>query len=233
METCQSQVQPAPRPQSSNARPASENNNNITLSFPQQQLPQACGDNVKAITLQPQPIQLHVDTPTDWPSVASSLVVGMAGAFIAVKVGVMTSQGQKNQVRASTANFRHAWQQEFKQNVGKFVSAVTRLNFELIGDKKYNESKRSEYIQICCNIIECQALIDVMLDRSKSYYDEISSTSSRIVEAAKKGDITDFEDLMNKFVDIANRVVEKTWQDMRDDIEGDGDGNKWWSRLFW
>lgn len=219
METCQSQAQPAPRPQSSNARPANENNNNITINLPQQQFPQACGDNVKAITLQPQPIQLHVDTPTDWPQVVASIAVGLASAFVAYKVAAISREGQRNQTRAYQAEFRKDWQKEFKELIGKFISISARIKFELDLNEGYLKSPESN--QLYCDFIEYKVRIDLMLDRSDSKFNEVIRISDILVNSVEERKFDKMGSAISELIVESNKIVEKAWQDIRSDIGKD------------
>ena len=194
METCSSQVQPTPRPQSSNSRPANENQNNITISLPQQQFPQTCQGDVKAITLQPQPIKLSVDTPTDWPSVGASIFVGLSGAMVALAVGLMAYFGQRSQARASRANFRHAWQQEFKQYTGRFISTSLIIKLDL--DSKVDYLSIDEHKQLFRDLVESKIRIEIMLDHSKPYFGEIARLAENIVNAVVSGSASKMNDLI-------------------------------------
>ncbi len=218
METCQSQVQPAPRPQSSNARPASENNNNITLSFPQQQLPQACGDNVKAITLQPQPIKLQVDTSTDWPLVGATFISGFSGAMVALAVGLMAYFGSRNQVRSSRAEFRRIWQHEFKEFMGKFITRSVRIQYELRNNKNYFGS--SESGQFFDDLVESKVRVDLMLDNSDKKFNEVKRLMSLLLNVIGDEKSDDIGNIINDLRAEANIIVEKTWVDIRKDING-------------
>ena len=225
MENCSSPVQSAPRPQSSIQRPANESNNtnNITISLPQQQFPEAsCQSEVKAITLQPQPIQLYVDTPTDWPQI-------IIGGVVALSVGFMAYSGQRNQVRASQAAIRNEWQKDFKKLIEKFISASVRISIKTSKDKNYQNNPLEDYNVLFSMVIESQVGIEIILDRTKPYSGQIISLAEEIVDAIRGGDDPRLERLVNKFIDVANGVVEKCWQDIREDLEGGK--NKWW-RFF-
>lgn len=215
METCQSQVQPAPRPQSSNARPANENNNNITISLPQQQLPQACSDSVKAITLQPQPIKLEVDSKTDWPSVATT-------GSVALAFGLIAYMGSRNQVRSSRAEFRRIWQHEFKELMGKFITRSLRIQHELKANKDYlSEPDSAKFLD---DLVESKVRLDLMLDDLDKKFNEVKRLMDRLLYVIENHHFDDIGDIISDLRAEANIIVENAWKDIGKDIKG------WW---FW
>ena len=179
---------------------------------------QSCSDGARAITLSPQPLKLAVDTSTDWPTVAATSFVGITGALVALAVGAMAYMGQRNQVRAATANFRHGWQQELRQLVAKFISIIARLHYELEANPDYLNSSESnaEYSQL----IETHATIELMLDRSKPYAKQISKLTERLISAVKKQEIDQLGQLSSDLLEVVNGVLEQTWQDIRNDLRG-------------
>lgn len=229
MENSTPQAKSQPSKVSSASRPINENH--INVSFPLQQFQQDKQGEIKTIEIQhqAQPILLSIDTPTDWPVVGATVFVGIVGSIISYRIGAMASAGQKNQVLASQAAFRHEWQKDFKQLVGKFVSTSLRIKFELDSSKEYKTENKKEYNQLVCDLIECRALFEVMLDRSKSSSNDINNTAENIVQATVRGDMKVLERFLNEFIVLANNIVEKAWIDMRSDIQG---GRKTWKNIF-
>ena len=68
--------------------------------------------------------------------------------------------------------------------------------------------------------METHARIELMLDRKKPYYNDISRITGDIVNAVRAKRINDLSTLANELINVANEVIEKTWQDIRDDLEG-------------
>ena len=213
MENCPSPPPTRPTP----TLPRATNENTVTVNLPPMTA-QSCSDGARAITLSPQPLKLAVDTSTDWPTVAATSFVGITGALVALAVGAMAYMGQRNQVRAATANFRHGWQQELRQLVAKFISIIARLHYELEANPDYLNSSESnaEYSQL----IETHATIELMLDRSKPYAKQISKLTERLISAVKKQEIDQLGQLSSDLLEVVNGVLEQTWQDIRNDLRG-------------
>jgi len=214
MEKCSS---PLPV-KSAHGQSRAANENTVTVYLPSSQSQQFCGENTKAITLSPQPLKLDVNTATDWPAVSATFFVGVTGALVALAVGGMAYLGQRSQVRAATANFRHDWQKELRGLVAKFISVAARIHYELESNPDYLSSSESnsEYSQL----IETHAKIEMMLDRSKPYAKEISKISSRLIDAVKNHQVNQISLLSSDLLDVANGVLEQTWQDIRNDLRG-------------
>lgn len=219
MENSTPQVKSQSSKVSSGSQPINENH--INVSFPLQQFQQEKQGEVKAITLESQPIRIHVDAPTDWPPILISAVV-------AVSVGLMAYFGQINQVRASRANFRHEWQQEFKQNVGRFIAAAAGINILLKQDDDCLNN--DDFRLLFCDFVEYQVRIELMLDRSKSYSGQLVDRVDKFAVAVLSRNSEEVEKLLKEFIDMSNGIVEKVWQDMRGDL--DGSSKRWWRSIF-
>lgn len=213
MDTCPS-LPPTRKVQVS---PRATNENTLTVNLPPIAA-QSCIDDTKAVTLSPQPLKLVVDASTDWPAVAATSFVGITGALVALAVGALAYMGQRNQVRAATASFRHGWQQELRQLTAKFISVIARLHYELEANPDYLNSSESnaEYSQL----IETHAKIELMLDQSKPYSKEISKLTKRLIGAVKSQKIDQIEQLSSDLLEVVNGVLEQTWQDIKNDLRG-------------
>lgn len=207
IEPCLSPPPPKPVPMT----PRATNENTVTVYIPPPQSQQQCPETTKAIMLSPQPLKLFIDTPTDWPSVST-------GALVALAVGAMAYFGQRNQVRAATANFRHGWQQELRALTAKFISVTARIHYELESNPDYLNSSESnsEYSQL----IETHAKIELMLDHSKPYATEISNLTAQMIQAVKNNEIDKLSQLSHNLLKIVNGVLEQAWKDIRNDLRG-------------
>jgi hypothetical protein len=183
--------------------------------LPQQQ---SCTESAKAITLAPQPLKISIETTTDWPAVLATTFVGISGALIALVVGALAYIGQRNQVRAATANFRHGWQVELRQSVAKFMSIIARLHYELDANPDYLNSSESnaEYSAL----IETHARIELMLDRSKDYSKNISRLTNDLVSKVKERKTGEIGPLGGELLTVVNGVLEQAWNDIKKDLRG-------------
>ena len=192
---------------------------NLTVALPIQRLElQADLLKAKELIVQPQPIRLTVDTSTDWPSVFATSFVGLTGALVALSVGYMALIGQRNQIRALRANFRHDWQRELKQLIGKIIVTSVRMKYELENDQDY--LKKPDSNELFCNLVEAQVGIEVMLDRAKEYTHEIIEIVESLVNAAKASDGDELDKMANKLIIDSNKLVEQVWRDIRNDLDG-------------
>lgn len=214
MENCQkanTSVIASPTPKATNV-------NTLTVNLPHYPELQNGAEGTKAFTLSPQPIQLSVESSTDWPTVMATSFVGITGAFVALAVGAMAYLGQRNQVRAATANFRHGWQIELRELIAKFIAVTSRIHYELEANPDYLNSSESniEY----STLIETRSKIELMLDRSKSYSKDIFKRLEGLISAVKKQEIDRIFELSEELLEIGNGVLEQAWRDIRDDLKG-------------
>lgn len=134
------------------------------------------------------------------------------------KAITLTPQPLKLDIYTATADFRHDWQKELRTLVAKFISVSARIHYELESNPDYLNSSESngEYSQL----IETNAKIKLMLDRSKPYALEISNLTSQLIMAVKKHEIHDISQLSDELLKVANGVLEQAWLDIRKDLRG-------------
>ena len=198
------------------ALPHSANENNININIPNQ----SCSNDEKRLNsfvVEGQPLKLSVETSTDWPTVLATFFVGVTGALVAFAVGYMAYRGQRYQIRAAKAQFRHDWQKEIKELIARFVSLIAVISYELQADSNYLTEKNSN--KIYGDLIEVYVRIGIMLDRKQPYTKDMSRVLELLVNAVKTGRTDRLNDLSAELTTIANGVVEKTWIDINDDIE--------------
>lgn len=177
-----------------------------------QTTPPAC-QSATAITIQPQPIKLEIETPIDW----GTIFIGLASAAVALAVGYMGYVSQRNQVRALTANFRHNWQQEIKQMLSKLVSITIQFHHKIESDPNYREKPESN--NLFSELTETYARIELMLDRKKPYSTEITKTIGILFKSIEDHDTQKLSEVSTTLIDLGNSLVEQTWQDIRKDLK--------------
>lgn len=156
-----------------------------------------------------KPLHLHVDTPSDWPSVFATLVVGVAVAYLAYA-------GQRNQIRSSTANFRAQWQAQLRDLIAEFIAIASgRLIAQIAA-----ESSKSDIEGDYRRLVAIHATVLLMLDKKKPYTDKIRNAMEKVIENIAKGQegvITEkFEELLNQ----TNEVLEQAWNQIKADLRG-------------
>ncbi|MYM98374.1 hypothetical protein [Duganella vulcania] len=163
------------------------------------------------LTISPKPLQIVVDTPTDWPAtVITPLVIAVVAAWF-------TWANQRFQVRSTTANFRHAWQAELRTTVTSYISAALEINMKCARDPDFLNKQEAE--PLLTKITTTRATIRVMLDKEKSYTRELVDLMDEIADNIDdNGSI--FDEKITEFTNKAQEVLELAWIDIRRDLQG-------------
>lgn len=191
------------------------NQNSITINTPSN-ADQSASNAI--VTLNPQPIKLVVDTPTDWPTVIASGSVGVGSMVVALAVGILAARAQRKQVLAATANFRGEWQKNLREAIASYIGIAARISYEIDVDKGYLDKPESN--EIYMNLIQTHASVQLLLDSSKKDHVHIDTLMGKLLAAAKRSDTRDMNQLANDLVKVASEVLEKSWQQIRRNLRG-------------
>lgn len=198
----------------------------IVLDPSREQLDTAPREAVKQayILTSPEPLQVAVDSPTDWyAAVVTPVVVGLAAAYIAwlnQRNSIRSAEAlQKIQLRSSIANFRQIWSTDFRAFVAEFVGCASLLHFKKCEDIEYPHSPEAD--EVLTKMVAAQASIKMMLDAEKDYFKEISDLMNDINIAVFDAHPTHPKPvlpLVHEFVEKAQKVRERAWNDIKRDL---------------
>jgi hypothetical protein len=171
-----------------------------------------------------QPIQIKVDSPTDYfAAVLTPLVVAVAAAVIAwlnQKNAIRSTEAlQRLQLRSATANFRQTWSTDFRTFSAEYVSSVTQLFFKKLDDPNFLDSPAANELHALKTT--ARASIRMMLDTNKPYTSEITAIMDDVDDALFDAHPTQPRSPMphlTKFVDKAQEVRELAWTDIKKDL---------------
>jgi len=175
-------------------------------------------DATSTILVNPQPLKLNIETSTDWPIVIATLMVGVGSVLTTLFVGWLTYVNQRNQIRSNKANFRHGWQIDLRLATAKFISITSKIHFELSEDDNYLSSSNGS--KALSELLEYQVIIELMLDRSKQYTTEIIALLEAILEQLRGRRVDELTISANSLMIKVNMLLEQTWQDIRNDLDG-------------
>ncbi len=170
------------------------------------------------IAVAPQPLKLTVETPTDWPTVLATLLVGIGSILITSMVGWLSYSSQRSQIRSNTANFRHKWGDDLREASAQFFATVALIKFELDGNAAFISQNESN--KLFSDLVTAQFKIGLMLDKKQPYTVTILNLLSETIEHLKLNKPIDLNDTLNKLHDELNAVLEKTWADIKNDLKG-------------
>lgn len=187
------------------------------------------------VSVPSQPIFLKVDIPTDYTAaVITPIVVGIAAVLITLlnhRNAIKSTEKLQNlqlrstekllklQLRSATANFRHAWSTDFRTFCAEYVGSVTQLYLRAYDTPDFVDSQAAN--EIIGVKVTAVASIRMMLDKSKSYTDEIRAIMAEIdreIDNPKFCDSETVMPLLRKFIDKAQEVREVAWRDIKSDL---------------
>ncbi len=171
-----------------------------------------------------QPIQIKVDSPTDYiAAVVTPIVVAIAAVLIAwlnQKNAIRSTEAlQKLQLRSSTANFRQTWSTDFRTFCAEYIGSVHQLYLKKVDDVDFLQSSAAN--ELHTSKTTARASIRMMLDKSKPYTSEILAIMDDVEDALFDAHPTEPRSplpYLTRFVDKAQEVREVAWNDIKKDL---------------
>lgn len=160
------------------------------------------------VTVSPQPIELKIDTPTDWPAVALPFVLGAIGIFF-------TLMSQAQQIRASTAQFRNEWLKEVRSAAVEFGAAS--MEVQVACGKNPNFMTTAQAFELMNRAFIARTKLVLMLDEKQQYTKDISKAIGDVLKEAHVYSPR-FDAAMLSFETHARIALETAWQDIRRDL---------------
>jgi hypothetical protein len=176
------------------------------------------------ISLPAEPIQIKVDSPTDYvAAVLTPIVVAISAVLIAwlnQKNAIRSTEAlQKLQLRSATANFRQTWSTDFRTFCADYVGSVTQLHLKKMDNADFLESADAN--ELHTSKTTSRASIRMMLDKNKPYTTEILAIMDDVEDAlfdAHPSNPKSPLPYLSKFVDKAQEVREVAWNDIKRDL---------------
>lgn len=160
----------------------------------------------------PQPFKVALDSPTDFVAV---LVVPIA---LAIAAGIFTIISNREQMKASTANFRHTWQLDLRNAMVSYLGAVQQMLVRAKSNDRFPISLEAESIRT--QMFAAQNTIILMLDTEKQYAKELKAQMLAVTNAIYDfpGRIDDALNALDNVMSLSQTALERAWQDIRRDL---------------
>ena len=208
-----------PQPKAPTSQGSANSTNTITINLPETTA-QTCAkkeeSTASTVVIQPEPLKLSIDTPTDWPAVSATALVGAGSILITYFVAKLTTETQKAQTKANIANFRHKWMEDLRDTTSQLLAKIAMLHYEIKDNPDFMSSSESN--KPFGEVLQLEAKILLMLDKSKSYSRETNKLINSIKEALKAKKEDELEEAVNKLTNGMSDILEKAWQDIKDDL---------------
>lgn len=163
-----------------------------------------------------KPIYMHIDTDTDWATVAPSI----AGVIVALIVAILSVKIQKNQTRSNISAFRHQWMNELRACSADYFQTAYSVILRLETQDKYLES--NEYRNDYDRIINLTTRFEMLLSRDDAYTAEILVLDQHLINSLDSYQIgVDFKpatDNINNLKSLVRQELERAWDDVKSDV---------------
>lgn len=187
------------------------------------------------ISVPSQPIQLTVNTDTDWVAAfVTPVTVGLAAAYIAwlnqrnsirsaesLQQNSITSAEalHKLQYRSARATFRQTWLVDFRTFAATYVSIAGRLNLKNVESPGHVHTASADDLLI--QMATARASMRMMLDSTKTYTVELVKIMDEVTDSLFSNDPAARDltaDHLKRFIDKAQEVQERAWQDIKREL---------------
>jgi len=160
----------------------------------------------------PQPFQVVLDSPTDFVAV---LVVPIA---LAIAAGVFTIISNREQMKASTANFRHTWQLDLRSAMVSYLGAAQQMLVRAKSNHRFPSLLEAESIRT--QMFAAQNTIILMLDTEKQYAKDLKAQMFAVSDAIYDfpARIDDAVSALRNVVPLSQTALERAWKDIRRDL---------------
>lgn len=163
-----------------------------------------------------RPLKIHLDSDTDWATVAPSA----AGVVVALIVAWLTVRVQRNQISANLSTFRHQWMVELRACASEYLQAMITQSVKNQGDVNFRGSLEDFEIYRRITILTLQ--FEMLLSRDDEATQKILDLDNRInkklSEMLPGDDAGPIIDLVNEMKDLLRVELEGAWNDVQRDV---------------
>lgn len=174
------------------------------------------GEISPGLGAQDKPFYIHIDSDTDWPTVAPSA----AGVIVAVLVAVLTVRIQRNQIRANISAFRHQWISDLRLVSSEYLQSLYSMAIRLKVSDGYFKSEQQ--LKDYDKLMVLTARFEMLLSRDDEYTQEILACDQKIMNAINNHQQElDFKQLtndVNALKDLVRKELERAWSDIKADV---------------
>jgi len=164
------------------------------------------------VQIESQPLKIKVDTDTDWLAV---LVTPLA---IAIAAGIFTYFSNRQQIRSSTANYRHTWQVDLRNALVNYVSAAQQILVKAASNNRFPLHQDAESLRT--QLLSAQNTIALMLDAEKDYAKKLKKEMLAANKAifSVPPELDNGHIALNEVIAAGRIAIERAWKDIRRDL---------------
>ena len=209
----------APKAVPAKATAGYENTNTNTLTVNVPACQQAVGDTTAETQtttgFHPPPDQKSFSDASVWVTPICTMIVAAIAGWI-------SWQTKKKDLRIKRAEFRHGWMIELRDACSEIIAKSTLINLYVTVEK---DELEKDLISALEGIDKAAARVWLLLDPQKDYTKEMRAIMNEITQAAMDNNPKAVVESVKKFKTIANKILEKGWQDINREVDGEKSGS--------
>lgn len=162
------------------------------------------------------PLNIHLDTDTDWAVVAPSA----AGVVVALIVAWLTVRVQSNQIKANLSNFRHQWMSELRNCASEYLQTLFAVAIRRQQVQGYIEGPdfRSDQEKIAVLTCKFEMLLSRDDEKTKRLFDLDLDLIDDLYSLKFGEDKSHLIDKLNELKDMLRNELEEAWEDIQVDV---------------
>lgn len=162
------------------------------------------------------PLKLHIDTDTDWATVAPSA----AGVVVALIVAWLTVKVQRIQISANLSNIRHQWMVELRSCAAEYLQSIVTRSVKNQNDRDWLgcEADFELYRRIAVLTLQFEMLLSRDDDATRAIF-ELDNRMMNVVSKMARGDKAQpVIEMVNQMKDLLRLELEEAWNDVKRDV---------------
>ncbi|EPP4090591.1 hypothetical protein K6U64_17395 [Vibrio vulnificus] len=163
--------------------------------------------------------KLALSMAPDWPMITLTAIVGLTSYLTSKALIRVTKQNQKSTSKIKQAEIRQDWQKELRDSISKLIAATIVVRSK--NRQSANFANTQDYYVCWEKILVLQSQIKLLLTNDKTESKSLVSLVDDLIEHAadSKLSVDDFAAYSNAVEEMAKKVLETAWEQIKGDLE--------------
>ncbi|MCK2123868.1 hypothetical protein [Pseudomonas sp. PNPG3] len=172
------------------------------------------GDITTQVGDKDSPMYIHMQSDTDWATIAPGVVVALLVAWLTIGV-------QKTQIQGGISNFRHHWMTELREAASELIVTLRLLVNGC--SKKEDFNTTDAYWEYSKTAMQMHSKLSLLLSRDDPFSDALRKNGGALVQRVMSTQYEDpeFSELLREIVRFQNALrseLEEAWDDAKSDL---------------
>jgi hypothetical protein len=163
-----------------------------------------------------EPLNIHVDTDTDWAAIGPSI----AGVLVTLMVAWLTLRLQRRQTLANLSGLRQQWMTELRAVSSEYLKVLYKLALRVEAKPGFKESE--EFVDLHEAVVVTGSKFEMLLSRDDADTKIIRELDTKITTALfdlKAGEDCNFIlQMLDELKQLIRVELESAWEDIKSDV---------------